>query len=100
MRRNHGIHARRHPYFVEGCWHCNVLSQSISPHAMPTRSSPRFTETDQLEKNWQKDIPAYRRLVSEGLQPEGVDGAAELEKRAETKEQIEGVAFEPIVSDA
>lgn len=81
-------HYIRHPDPVEGCWLCKMRSVSISPHAMPTRRDVKFSPTDQLEKNWHKDIPAYKRLVKDGLQPNSVDGAAELEKRADVKEQV------------
>ena len=101
MRRNHGIHAKRHPYFVDGCINCKLLSVSISPHALPTRRDVRFTATDQLEKGWQKDIPAYKRLVKDGIQPQQVDGCAALEAMDAPREVIEGdVDTTPIVSEA
>lgn len=90
-------HRFDHPSFVEGCYLCRLRSVSISPAALPTRQDARFSSTDQLEKNWNKDIPAYKRLVADGLQPESVDGCADLEARATTKGQVEGDRFEPIV---
>lgn len=89
-------HSVDHPYPVEGCWLCKMRSVSVSPAAMPTRRDIRYSSTVQTEKNWNKDIPAYRRLVKEGIQPEGVDGCAELEATANTKEEVQGVSFDPI----
>lgn len=34
-------------------------------------------------------MPAYKRLRDEGLQPKRIDGAAEVEKRAKEKWQVE-----------
>jgi hypothetical protein len=77
------IHRQTHPEYVPGCINCKLLTVSISPAAMPTRRDVRYTATDQLEKGWHKDIPAYKRLVKEGLNPERVDGAAEVEAKAD-----------------
>lgn len=41
------------------------------------------------ERNWQKDMPAYKRLRQEGLQPKSIDGAARIESRATEKWQVE-----------
>ena len=62
-------------------------------HAMTrfTPASPGSTEeqTNQREKRWNRDMPAYKRLRKNGLQPKSVDGAAKLESQATTKQQIE-----------
>lgn len=97
MRRNVGIHAQTHPYEVEGCYNCRLLSVSIAPAAMPTRRDVRYSQTTELEKNWNNDIPAYRRLVKDGIQPAHVDGAADMEAKATSREQIETETYEPIV---
>jgi hypothetical protein len=34
-------------------------------------------------------MPAYKRMRREGLQPKSIDGAAEVEKKAEYKWQVE-----------
>ena len=90
-------HQYRHRAFHEGCYLCKLRSVSIAPAALPTRQDVRYTSTDQLEKGWQRDIPAYRRLVADGIQPPQVDGCADAEARAETKEQIETETYAPIV---
>lgn len=91
-------HSQDHRTHVPGCYLCKLRSVSISPAAMPTRQDVRFQATDDLEKGWQKDIPAYKRLVKDGLQPQQVDGCAEAEMRADYKEQIETETYDPIVS--
>lgn len=63
-------------------------SVSISPAATPTRSGVRYAQTTQLEKNWNKDIPAYKRLVKGGVQPDTVDGASKLEQAVDAGAQI------------
>lgn len=45
--------------------------------------------TDAREKRWQKDMPAYKRLRQQGLQPKSIDGSARLEAEAETRFEIE-----------
>jgi hypothetical protein len=40
----------------------------------------------------EKDMPAYKRLRDEGLQPPSVRGAADLEARAVSKADIESAA--------
>ena len=42
-----------------------------------------------MEDRWQKDMPAYKRLREDGLQPPGIDGSAALEAHAVTSKQIE-----------
>lgn len=47
------------------------------------------TTQARMEKQWSKDLPAYARLRSEGLQPKSVQNAYELETRATTQREIE-----------
>lgn len=44
---------------------------------------------DAREKRWAKDMPAYKRLRQQGIQPKTIDGAARLEAEAETRFEIE-----------
>lgn len=63
----------------------------ISATVTPTRSSSvKAAQTQAIADSWDRDIPAYKAAVREGLQPERVDGCAELMARAETREEIEG----------
>jgi len=55
---------------------------------MPTRK-PAAVGARQTEERIAQDLPAYKRLRDEGLQPAGTRGAANLEKRANSKWEIE-----------
>jgi len=46
-------------------------------------------EINTTERGWNKDMPAYKRLRADGLQPKKIDGAAEVEKRAQEGWQVE-----------
>lgn len=54
-----------------------------------TSRGQRVAEINQTERNWNKDMPAYKRLRREGLQPRKIDGAAEVEKKAKEAWQVE-----------
>jgi len=41
------------------------------------------------ERQWHRDMAAYKRLRKNGLQPKGIDGCADLETRATTQQEIE-----------
>lgn len=64
-----------------------LRSISIDARALPTRSPSYAAKV--REKPFGEDNEAYRRLRKEGFQPDKVDGAAELERRAE-----DGIASE------
>ena len=55
---------------------------------MPTRKGGVVAQQAN-EDRLARDLPAYKRLRAEGLQPAGTKGAAELEKRANSKWEIE-----------
>jgi hypothetical protein len=42
-----------------------------------------------MEKRWDKDMPAYKNLRKNGLQPRGIDGCAELEAKAVDRIEVE-----------
>jgi len=65
-----------------------LRSVRITAQATPSRN-PRAVETENLQRRWDKDIPAYRRLVKDGLNPRSTDGSARLEATANTREEIE-----------
>lgn len=44
---------------------------------------------DNVEKQWSRDMPAYKRLRQDGTQPKRIDGCAELEARAVDRQEIE-----------
>jgi hypothetical protein len=86
--------------YVDGRWVCDATPEEkaafsesarslrVAPSAMVTRSGAGADK-----KAWakmDKDMPAYKRLRDEGLQPPSVRGSADLEARAENKADIAG----------
>lgn len=51
--------------------------------------TPEAASTNRFEAALDRDRPAYKRLRAEGLQPARLKGAAELEKRAGSRFEIE-----------
>jgi len=49
----------------------------------------------QKDKVLEKDLDAYKRLRSEGLQPHNIDGSAKIEQVADTKFQVETGIINP-----
>lgn len=82
-------HAETHPTLnVEGCFGCKIASTSFGSNSTTTRGAV-VAQTERTARNWDKDMPAYKRLRKNGLQPKQIDGSAEIEKRAETKVEVE-----------
>lgn len=70
------------------CFRCKVLSISIAAAATPNRR-PGIADKDAQESQLSKDLPAYKRLRNDGLQPKNIDGSAELEKRVGSQFDID-----------
>jgi len=68
----------------------------MGTNSTTTRGS-RVSEINQREQNWNRDMPAYKRLRKQGLQPRQIDGCSVLEKHATEKWQIEGAPVAPPV---
>lgn len=82
-------HMETHPNLdVEGCFGCRVAGVSFGANSTTTRGS-QVAQINQRAKNWDKDMPAYKRLRANGVQPKGIDGAAALEAKASTVAQVE-----------
>ena len=82
-------HQETHPNLdVEGCFGCRVAGVSFGSNTTTTRGQA-VSEINQRAKNWDKDMPAYKRLRKNGVQPKGIDGAAALEARASTVAEVE-----------
>ena len=77
-----------HTEYTEGCFVCKVSTISFGSSSMPTRR-PVVAATEAREKRWSKDMPAYKELRAQGLQPPRIDGAAELATKAETRFEVE-----------
>jgi hypothetical protein len=82
-------HQETHPNLdVEGCFGCRVAGVRMGVNTTTSRGS-KVAEINTTERNWNKDMPAYKRLRADGLQPKKIDGAANVEKRAQEGWQVE-----------
>lgn len=83
-------HRETHPFLDQpDCFACRVSGVQMGSNSTTTRGS-LVGEINQREKNWQKDMPAYKRLRADGLQPKGIDGCYAVEALATSRHQIEG----------
>jgi len=85
-------HRETHPDLdVPGCFGCKIAHVSVPASVTPTRrDGARHAKwVNETENRWHKDMPAYKRLVQDGLQPPRIDGCAELEAKASTRAEIE-----------
>ena len=82
-------HQETHPNLdVEGCFGCRVAGVSFGSNSTTSRGA-KVAEINQRAKNWDKDMPAYKRLRQQGYQPKNIDGAAKLEATASTVAEVE-----------
>ena len=88
-------HAEVHPTLdVEGCFGCKVAGVRMGANTTTSRGA-RVGEINRTEKQWNADMPAYKRLRQQGLQPRSIDGASFAEKHADHRWQIEGASALP-----
>jgi hypothetical protein len=96
-------HRETHPNLdVQGCFGCRVAGVSFGANESTTRGA-QVKAINQREKGWNRDMPAYKRLRDQGLQPRQIDGAALLESSATEKWQIEGTTVaeaKPVSSES
>lgn len=68
------------------------LEPGETPHfgsgTAPTRRAGAEV-VEAREKRWEKDMPAYKALRAQGLQPPRIDGSANLMEHAETRFEVE-----------
>lgn len=84
-------HREVHPGLdVDGCFGCRIASVGFGAAAMPTRRADTAAIAAR-EKRWDRDIPAYRSMRAQGLQPQSVDGAHHTMVTATSREQVEGI---------
>jgi hypothetical protein len=82
-------HRETHPDLnVEGCFGCRVANVRMGANTTTTRGG-KVDEINRTEKAWNRDMPAYKRLRQDGLQPKRIDGAAEVERKAKEAWQVE-----------
>ena len=82
-------HRETHPNLdVEGCFGCRIAGIRMATNSTTSRGA-KVAQHNATERGWKKDMPAYKRLRANGLQPKRIDGAAEVERRAQESWQVE-----------
>lgn len=71
-----------------GCYSCRLLTVGVAASSMPTRH-PQAVGDEAREQRWNRDMPAYKRLRADGVQPQRIDGSADMEKRATDTFEVE-----------
>lgn len=68
----------------------HLLTVAVAASATPSRRGGEEAKANNdREQRWNRDHAAYRRLWNEGLSPHKLDGAADLERDAQGKADIE-----------
>ena len=70
------------------CFAIKVKTVQFAASAMPSRNIGAV-KGNALDKQRERDLPAYKRLVDSGVQPPTTYGAADLEAGASTKIEVE-----------
>lgn len=75
------------------CFKCRegtgcIKAISFAPSAMPNRH-PGAVATVAKDRQWEADMPAYKRLRNNGVQPPRIDDSAALEAHASDQFEIE-----------
>jgi hypothetical protein len=81
------LHRRTHPQPVDGCFGCHVATIGVAAAALPNRGKA-ITVANQKDAALARDMDAYKRLRRDGEQPARIDGAAHVEKHAETRLEV------------
>jgi hypothetical protein len=82
-------HREKHPGLdVDGCFACRVAGVSFAAAAMPNRRA-EADRINRTESQWDRDMASYKRLRKDGLQPQKIDGARDLETKATDRVQVE-----------
>lgn len=61
---------------------------SVSSAALPTRAKSETVRINQTEKRWERDMPAYKAMRQQGLKVPRIDGAGDLQARANTELEV------------
>ena len=81
-------HAEKHPTLdVDGCFGCKVAGVTFGANSTTSRGAT-VASTNRRAKNWDRDMPAYKRLRKQGFQPKAIDGCAEVEAKAKHDWQV------------
>lgn len=75
------------------CFKCRegrgcIRDVSFSAAATPTRRATAVAGVAK-DRRWDADMPAYKRLRKNGVQPRQIDGSAALETRASDQFEVE-----------
>lgn len=80
------LHTRLvHPEPVDGCYGCKLASVMFAPSV----AGGEAATVKARERRWEKDMPAYKRLRQNRVQPRGIDGSATLEAKANSQFEVE-----------
>jgi len=81
-------HREKHPNLdVEDCFGCRIAGVSFAASSMPSRKIEN-NRIEATERQWSKDMDAYKRLKQDGYQPAKIDGAREIEQKATDVSQV------------
>jgi hypothetical protein len=67
-----------------GCIHSVTIAAAATPNRRPETN--RINRTD---AQWDKDMPAYKRMRMNGVQPPRIDDCAHLEREATSQFEVE-----------
>lgn len=68
----------------------HLLSVNLSATATPTRTGhAEVVTTNRKELQLGQDLDAYKRLRNDGIQPVHTRGSADVEQRAQCRQQVE-----------
>ena len=70
------------------CFRCRIMGITVMASALPTRQ-PIVARTVEREKGLVKDRTSFKRMRDQGMQPAKMRGAAELERHAESRFEVE-----------
>lgn len=85
---------REHPEYVEGCFACRISGVSFGQGTHDTKTGGAGGSI-KMEKQIEKDRPAYAAMKKQGLKPARMIGAHELMTKAETRYEIESGQLMP-----
>lgn len=81
------------PNYDPDCYRCKLVSFGFTPSSTPTRN-PTAVSGNAIEKQRDRDLPAYKRMVDQGLSPKSTVGAADVEQVASVPIEVEsGIMF-------
>lgn len=86
MQKTHGV---TH-FDPDTCWGCRIQTIQVTPSATPTRGKGfAVAQRNRAETTLRSDLDAYKRMRRSGHNPKSIDGAAEMERRAESAYEVD-----------